>query len=71
MSQRMGDMITIRISGSGFLYNMVRIITGTLVKVGLGVYPPEHMEEILEARDGVGSRADHTGGRSYACKPGI
>lgn len=46
-----GDMITIRISGSGFLYNMVRIITGTLVKVGLGVYPPEHMEEILEARD--------------------
>ena len=30
---------------------MVRIITGTLVKVGLGVYPPEHMEEILEARD--------------------
>ena len=46
-----GDMITIRISGSGFLYNMVRIITGTLVKVGLGVYPPEHMVEILEARD--------------------
>lgn len=46
-----GDMITIRISGSGFLYNMVRIITGTLVKVGIGVYPPEHMEEILEARD--------------------
>ncbi|MDY5483931.1 MAG: tRNA pseudouridine(38-40) synthase TruA [Clostridium sp.] len=46
-----GDMITIRISGSGFLYNMVRIITGTLVKVGMGVYPPEHMEEILEARD--------------------
>ncbi len=46
-----GDMITIRISGSGFLYNMVRIITGTLVKVGMGVYPPEHMEEILEARN--------------------
>lgn len=46
-----GDMITICISGSGFLYNMVRIITGTLVKVGMGVYPPEHMEEILEARD--------------------
>ena len=46
-----GDMITIRISGSGFLYNMVRIITGTLVKMGMGVYPPEHMEEILEARN--------------------
>lgn len=45
------DMITIRISGSGFLYNMVRIITGTLVKIGMGVYPPEKMEEILEAKD--------------------
>ena len=46
-----GDMITIRISGSGFLYNMIRIIAGTLMKVGMGVYPPEHVEEILEARD--------------------
>lgn len=46
-----GDMITIRISGSGFLYNMVRIIAGTLMKVGMGVYPPEHVEEILDARD--------------------
>ncbi len=45
------DMITIRISGSGFLYNMVRIIAGTLMKVGMGVYPPEHVEEILDARD--------------------
>ena len=46
-----GDMITLRISGSGFLYNMVRIIAGTLMKVGMGVYPPEHVEEILDARD--------------------
>ena len=44
-------MITIRISGSGFLYNMVRIIAGTLLEVGMGAYPPEHMEEILDARD--------------------
>ena len=46
-----GDLITIRISGSGFLYNMVRIIAGTLMKVGMGVYPPAHVEEILDARD--------------------
>ena len=46
-----GDMITIRISGSGFLYNMVRIIAGTLMKVGMGVYPPEHVAEIVAARD--------------------
>ena len=45
------DVITMRISGSGFLYNMVRIIMGTLVKIGMGVWPPERMEEILEARD--------------------
>ena len=45
------DVITMRISGSGFLYNMVRIIMGTLVKIGMGVWPPEKMEEILEARD--------------------
>ncbi len=49
--KRFGDVISIRISGNGFLYNMVRIIVGTLLKVGLGVYPPEHMKEILEAKD--------------------
>ncbi|MBT9777160.1 tRNA pseudouridine(38-40) synthase TruA [Clostridium sp. MCC353] len=48
---RRDDMITIRISGSGFLYNMVRIIAGTLMKVGMGVYLPEHVEEIIDARD--------------------
>ena len=45
------DIVTIRLSGSGFLYNMVRIIAGTLIKVGSGMYPPEHMKEILEARN--------------------
>lgn len=46
-----GDIIKIRISGNGFLYNMVRIIVGTLIKVGLKVYPPEYVKEILEACD--------------------
>lgn len=45
------DIISIRISGNGFLYNMVRIIVGTLIKVGLGVYPPEYVKEILESKD--------------------
>ncbi len=45
------DMIAIQVSGSGFLYNMVRIIAGTLIKVGMGVYPPEHVKEILRARN--------------------
>jgi len=46
-----GDLIKMRISGYGFLYNMVRIIMGTLIKVGLGIYPPEHVKEILEGKD--------------------
>ncbi len=45
------DMITIHIEGNGFLYNMVRIITGTLIEVGNGRIPPEKMKEILEAKD--------------------
>ena len=49
--ERFGDMVTIRISGEGFLYNMVRIIAGTLIEIGNGQYPPERMQEILDARD--------------------
>lgn len=48
---RIGEMITITISGNGFLYNMVRIIVGTLIKVGLGIYPPSHVKEILDKKD--------------------
>ena len=46
-----GNEITIRITGNGFLYNMVRIIVGTLIRVGRGFYKPEKVKEILEARD--------------------
>ena len=46
---KVNDLITIRISGSGFLYNMVRIISGTLIEVGNGQYPPERVKTILEA----------------------
>lgn len=46
-----GNMITMRIRGTGFLYNMVRIIMGTLLKCGMGMYEPEYVKEILEARD--------------------
>jgi tRNA pseudouridine38-40 synthase len=45
------DIITISISGNGFLYNMVRIIVGTLMKVGRGAYPPEKIVDILAGRD--------------------
>lgn len=45
------DILTIRITGNGFLYNMVRIIAGTLMKVGTGEWEPEYIEEILKAKD--------------------
>ena len=45
------NVITIRIRGNGFLYNMVRIIAGTLIRVGGGYYPPEHVKEILEGKN--------------------
>lgn len=46
-----GNEITIRITGNGFLYNMVRIIVGTLIRVGRGFYEPEKVKEILEAKN--------------------
>ena len=45
------DIISIRVTGNGFLYNMVRIIAGTLMAVGTGQIRPEDMTSILEARD--------------------
>ena len=41
------DEIIITVTGNGFLYNMVRIIAGTLIDIGMGKYPPEHMKEII------------------------
>ena len=43
--------LTIRVVGNGFLYNMVRIIAGTLLEVGVGRYAPEEVERILEKKD--------------------
>lgn len=49
--ERDDDIITIRVTGSGFLYNMVRIIAGTLVQVGLGRLKAEEIPNILEAKN--------------------
>lgn len=47
---KQNDEITIRITGNGFLYNMVRIIAGTLVQVGRGYFATEQVKEMLEAK---------------------
>ncbi|MGI6721403.1 MAG: tRNA pseudouridine(38-40) synthase TruA [Anaerovoracaceae bacterium] len=53
-----GRGIRIHVSGDGFLYNMVRIISGTLVDVGLGKIEPQQMKDIIESGDRT--RAGHT-----------
>jgi len=45
------DLIEIKISADGFLYNMVRIIVGTLVEVAYGRIEPLEIEKIIESRD--------------------
>lgn len=50
--------LTVKITGDGFLYNMVRIIVGTLVDVGLGRIEPDQVEKIIEGRDRT--KAGHT-----------
>ena len=47
----MPRIISIRVSGTGFLYNMVRIIAGTLMEAGRGAVRPEDMPSILAACD--------------------
>ncbi len=49
--ERTGDEITIRVCGNGFLYNMVRIIAGTLIEIGRGNREPKEIRDILEAKD--------------------
>jgi tRNA pseudouridine38-40 synthase len=46
-----GEEIEIRVTGSGFLYNMVRIIVGTLVDIGRGRVSVSEMGNILEGKD--------------------
>ena len=45
------DKILIELTGSGFLYNMVRIISGTLVEVGLGKIEPKDIPEIIKSQE--------------------
>lgn len=51
VEERPGDIIAIRVCADGFLYNMVRAITGTLVYVGIGKIAPDGIPAILESRD--------------------
>lgn len=45
------ELLTVSITGNGFLYNMVRIIVGTLLKVGSGQINPEEIPKIMKGKD--------------------
>ncbi len=49
--QRNGDVIEIKVSADGFLYNMVRIIVGTLLEVAFGRLESCDVEKIIESRE--------------------
>ena len=49
--ERQGDRVIIDIVGNRFLYNMVRTIVGTLLEIEGHNLKPEHMLEVLEAKD--------------------
>lgn len=49
--ERADDEVHIIVEGDGFLYNMIRIIAGTLVEVGRGAMDPERIDRVLETRD--------------------
>lgn len=56
--QQEGSLLTLKVTGDGFLYNMVRILTGTLVEVGLGRRTPAGIPDMISSLDRA--RAGHT-----------
>ena len=50
-AEKVGDKVHINLVGNIFLYNMVRAIVGTLLEIEGHNLPPEHMKNVLEAKD--------------------
>ena len=49
--ERTGEEVLLTVSGNAFLYNMVRIIAGTLIDIGHGKLPPEALQKALDTGD--------------------
>lgn len=49
--QKEGPFVTFKVTGNGFLYNMVRIMTGTLIEIGLGNKEPSDIKQIILSKD--------------------
>ena len=61
--RREGDMVIFKVCADGYLYNMVRIMVGTLVNVGKGIWRPDYVADIIkeENRDVAGPTAPPQG----------
>ncbi len=61
--EKRGDLITIAVTGNGFLYNMVRIIVGTLIEIGNGSREADSIEKVFESnkRENAGFTAPANG----------
>jgi tRNA pseudouridine38-40 synthase len=60
--EEIGGFIQFRVSGNGFLYNMVRKMIGTLIEIGLGEIEAEELPTILNSKERI-----QTGGMADAC----
>ena len=49
--EREGDLVTFRVKGDGFLYNMVRIMVGTLLDINSGKIEKDSIKDIIESKD--------------------
>lgn len=49
--EKSGNIIQMTVTGNGFLYNMVRIMAGTLVSIGRGDIEPERLKEIIASKE--------------------
>ena len=49
--EREGDMIVFRVEADGFLYNMVRIMVGTLLDISKGKIPKDSIKQIISAQN--------------------
>ena len=48
---REGDLVTMKVEADGFLYNMVRIMVGTLLKIQQGKIPADGILDIINKKD--------------------
>jgi tRNA pseudouridine38-40 synthase len=46
-----GPRVVVAVEGNGFLWHMVRIITGTLVEIGMKRHPPEYIKQMIQSKD--------------------